>query len=245
MSSNFQKITIILKNRFHLAYQFISYNLKIIFANKFIYFLLAAVAFFLLIAIISLFDEDDYPDPATVYYLLLFPGLLLIFYPSTFGIQNDMDSRMIEMLFGIPNYRYKVWLMRLAIILLMVYLMLLMLGILSNLLMVPVSVFEMAMQLMFPVFFMGALAFMFSTVIRNGNGTAGVMAIIGLIVWILSGILGENEWNIFLNPYAMPVTFSQELWVDMIFYNRLYLLIGTILAILAGLNRLQKRERFV
>jgi len=207
--------------------------------------LLAAVAFFLLIAIISLFDEDSYPDPATVYYLLLFPGLLLIFYPSAFGIQNDMDTRMIEMLFGIPNYRYKVWLMRLAIILLMVYLMLLLLGILSNVLMVPVSVFEMAMQLMFPVFFMGAVAFMFSTVIRNGNGTAGAMAIIGLIVWILSGVLGESEWNVFLNPYEMPATFSQELWVDMIFYNRLYLIIGTILAILAGLNRLQKRERFI
>ena len=241
----FRKLNFITRNRIRLLSQLISYNLKIIFANKFIYFLLAAVAFFLLIAIISLFDEDSYPDPATVYYLLLFPGLLLIFYPSAFGIQNDMDTRMIEMLFGIPNYRYKVWLMRLAIILLMVYLMLLLLGILSNVLMVPVSVFEMAMQLMFPVFFMGAVAFMFSTVIRNGNGTAGAMAIIGLIVWILSGVLGESEWNVFLNPYEMPATFSQELWVDMIFYNRLYLIIGTILAILAGLNRLQKRERFI
>jgi len=234
-----------IKNKIHLLSQLISYNLKIIFSNKFLYFLIAAVAIFLLIAIISLFDEDSYPDTADIYYMLLLPGLLLIFYPSTFGIQNDTDTRMIEMLFGIPNYRYKVWLMRLAIIYLMVNVMLILLSALSSMLMLPVSVLEMSMQLMFPVFFLGALAFMFSTIIRNGNGTAGVMAIIGLIFWIMSGILEDTEWNIFLNPFDNSVSYSQEIWIEMLFYNRLYLTIGTSLAILAALTRLQKRERFI
>jgi hypothetical protein len=234
-----------IKNKIQFLSQLISYNLKIIFSNKFIYFLIAAVAIFLLIAIISLFDEDSYPDTADIYYMLLLPGLLLIFYPSTFGIQNDTDTRMIEMLFGIPNYRYKVWLMRLAIIYLMVNVMLIFLSTLSSVLMVPVSVLDMSVQLMFPVFFLGALAFMFSTIIRNGNGTAGVMAIIGLIFWIMSGVLEDTEWNIFLNPFDNSVSYSQEIWIEMLFYNRLYLIIGTALAILAALTRLQKRERFI
>jgi hypothetical protein len=103
----------------------------------------------------------------------------------------------------------------------------------------------MSFQLMFPVFFLGAMGFMFSTVIRNGNGTAAVMVIIGLIVWISSGIFGQSEWNIFLNPFDLPSSYSAPVWLEMIFYNRLYLSIGTALAILAGLYKLQLREKFI
>jgi len=230
---------------FKLGYKIVSYNLKIIFANKFFYFLMAAFAIFLAIASINLFDVESYPDESTVYYLLLFPGLLLIFYPSAFGIQNDMDSRMIEMLFGIPNYRYKVWLVRLAIIYIMVLVLLFILSLLSTLILVPVSALNMSFQLMFPVFFLGAMGFMFSTIIRNGNGTAAVMVIIGLIVWISSEIFGQSEWNIFLNPFDLPSSYSAPVWLEMIFYNRLYLSIGTALAILTGLYKLQLREKFI
>ena len=41
--------------------------------------------------------------------ILMFPSMLLIFYPAVFGIQNDEDSRILEILFGIPDYKYKVW----------------------------------------------------------------------------------------------------------------------------------------
>jgi ABC-type Na+ transport system ATPase subunit NatA len=98
---------------------------------------------------------------------------------------------------------------------------------------------------MFPIFFLGALGFLFSTLIRNGAGTAAVMVLIGLIVWISSGILGESEWNIFLNPYDMPDSLSPVVWLEMLFYNRLYLIIGSVLAILGALFRLQKREKFM
>ncbi len=39
----------------------------------------------------------------------------------------------------------------------------------------------MTVQVMFPVLFLGMMAFMLSTVVRNGNGTAVVMIIFGLI----------------------------------------------------------------
>jgi hypothetical protein len=92
---------------------------------------------------------------------------------------------------------------------------------------------------------MGALGFMLASVIRNGSGTAAVMVIIGLGFWISSGFLAESEWNIFLNPYRLPESLTQAMWQEMLFYNRLYLVIGMILAILAGLYRLQKREKYV
>lgn len=233
------------RSAYGILIKLIRYNMKIIFANKFKYFLTAAVIFFLLVTVPDMFDPDENPTEGTVYNLLLFPGLLLVFYPTVFGIQNDVDTRMIEILFGIPNYRYKVWLVRLAMIYLVVYFMLLVLGILSSLLMVDIPVFRMVFHLMFPIFFLGCLAFMFSGLVRSGNGTAVIMVVIGLAFWISVGFLSHSRWNIFLNPFHMPSEVNRAIWVDIVLKNRIYMAVGTVLALLMGLYNLQKRERFV
>ena len=115
MSNNFD-----IKNRFTIFRKMVGYNLKIIFANKFIWFLLAAFAFFVFFAVQTILNGGNISE-GTLYNLLIFPGILLIFYPSVFGIQNDDDSRMLEILFGIPNYRYKVWLVRLIMIYVLIF----------------------------------------------------------------------------------------------------------------------------
>ena len=101
-------------------WRMLRYNLKIIFANKFIWFLTAAVGFFVMVTLITLFSGNMVTS-GTIYNLLLYPGLLLIFYPTVFGIQNDEDNRILEILFGIPDYRYKVWLVRLIMIFILVF----------------------------------------------------------------------------------------------------------------------------
>lgn len=238
--TNREKLT----NFLTLVWSVVRYNLKIIFANWFIYFLLAAVGIFLLVTIITIVNANSF-SPEEVYYLLLFPGLLLVFYPTVFGIQNDVDARMLEILFGIPDYRYKVWLVRMAIIYVVVAGLLLALSLLSQVALTTFPLFDMVFQLMFPIFFMGCVAFMFSTLVRNGYGTAVVMIGIGLAAWISSGILGESKFSIFLNPFDLPTDINEVIWADMVFKNRLYLIAGTILALLFGLLNLQKREKFV
>lgn len=238
---NYKKIW---KNSTNVLFRLSRYNLKIIFANKFIFFLLAAVGFFLLVAIVNLFSDSN-PTEGSVFYTLLFPGILLIFYPTAFGIQNDLDARMLEILFGIPNYRYKVWLVRLALIYVVVFVILIGLAFLAGLAMVSVPVMEMVYKLMFPIFFLGGLSFMVSTLVRNGNGTAVVMVVIGVAFWISSGILEASKWNIFLNPFQMPSDINEAVWMDITLKNRIYLLVGTVLVLLYGLLNLQKREKFV
>ena len=233
-----------LKNLMDITIKLIRYNLKIIFANRFIYFLLAAFAFFLAVTVISLFSDSN-PTAGSVYYLLLLPGILLIFYPTTFGIQNDVDARMIEIIFGIPNYRYKVWLIRLILICFLVFIILLILSSLSSLALVSLPVLEMAYQLMFPIVLLGSLAFLFSTLVRSGNGTAVVMVVIGMAFWISSGILEQSKWNLFLNPFLLPSDMNETIWADVMLNNRILIAAGTILAILWGLFNLQKREKFV
>ncbi len=230
---------------FRVLPMLIRYNLKIIFANKFRYFLIAAVIFFLLVAIPSLFDTEADMTAGDVFGFLLFPGLLLVFYPAAFGIQNDSDSRMIETLFGIPDYRYKVWLVRLFLIYALVFVMLLVLAFLSALAIVEIPVFRMVFHLMFPIFFLGSLAFMFSTVVRSGNATAVIMVVIGLGFWIGVAFLERSRWNIFLNPFNTPQGMSEVVWAEIVLNNRLQLIVKTVLSILLALFNLQKRERFV
>ena len=231
-------------NYLDIAVKLFRYNLKVIFANRFIYFLLASLIFFIIVTIISLFNNSN-PSEEDVYYLLMFPGILLVFYPSAFGIQNDVDARTLEIIFGIPNYRYKVWLIRLILIYIVVVFCLVILSYLSSFALIRISELEMSFQLMFPIFFLGSLAFMFSTIIRSGNGTAAIMVIIGIIFWIAIDFMEESKWYIFLNPFETNPNMSETAWQEITLYNRMYLVVGSIITIVFGLFNLQKREKFV
>lgn len=233
------------KDTIVLIKQGIRHNIKLIFANKFIYFFVAALLLFILIATLSLLDSESFPDEVVIYYWLLLPGIILIFYPATFSLQNDQDSGMMELLLSIPNSRFKVWFFRMCITYLVVFFLLLVLSALAALMLAPVNWFDMAFQLMFPVAFIGSLAFMLATFIRSGNGTASVMVLLGLGFWIGNAFLQGSEWNLFFNPYQIDENLNRELWAEIVFYNRLYMVIGSLLALLAALLRLQKRDRLI
>ena len=233
-----------IKNNLVISVKMIRYNLKIIFANRFFWFLLTAFAFFLFFAIKTILDQTNIGE-GTIYNLLIFPGILLIFYPSVFGIQNDDDSRMLEILFGIPNYRYKVWLMRLLMIYSFIFIVILIFSLVASVLLYKIYIVEMAYQLMYPIVFIGSLSFMFSTVIKNGNGTAVAMVLIGVGLLLLQDFLARTQWNVFLNPFELPDNMNDVIWQGIISKNRIFLGVGIVVFILYGLFNLQKREKFV
>ena len=233
-----------IKNLWIILTRMIRYNLKIIFANRFIWFLISAFAFFAFFSVQNVIQGNNIID-STIYSLLIFPGILLIFYPSAFGIQNDDDSRMLEILFGIPNYRYKVWLVRLLMIYILIFIIIVLFAGVASVLLYKINILEMSYQLMYPIVFMGSMAFMFSTLIKNGNGTAVVMVLIGVALLILSENLSRTQWNVFLNPFEIPNNMNQVIWTGIISKNRIFLGVGMIVFILYGLFNLQKREKFV
>jgi hypothetical protein len=222
----------------------IVYNLRIIFANKFIWFLAGSVLFYLGLSVIYVFS-NDVSRMNDLYFVFLFSGLLLVFYPSVFGIQNDQDARTIEILFGIPNYRYKVWLVRIILIFIISFMIMLVFTFLSSILIVKFRFVNMTAQVMMPVLFLGMMAFMLSTVVRNGNGTAVIMIIFGLFFMILSDALSKSQWNIFLNPYEAPYQVNDTTWAIITLKNRIILITGTIIFLLAALYNLQNREKFM
>jgi hypothetical protein len=229
-----------------LIFKMIIYNLRIIFANRFIWFLAGSVLFYMGLSVIYVFDQDV-SNMRDLYGVFLFSGILLVFYPSTFGIQNDQDARTIEILFGIPNYRYKVWLVRIILIFIIAFLIMLVFTFLSSVLIVKFRFVNMTVQVMYPVIFLGVMAFMLSTVVRNGNGTAVIMIIFGLFFLILgdSGSISKSQWNVFLNPYELPWDVNERTWAIITIKNRIILVTGAVIFLLAALYNLQKREKFM
>ncbi|MGL4781506.1 MAG: hypothetical protein ACRCXN_11855 [Bacteroidales bacterium] len=221
-------------------------NTEIIFANKFIWFLLTALLVFLGTMFISAWDVTKL-EPALLYRLLLFPGILLIFYPTTFSIQNDEDAKMMEIIFGIPNYRFKVWLIRLIFVYILVCILLFGFTYIGSILLYKVNIVQMTFSVFLPILFLGNLAFMLSTIVRSGSGTAVIMILIGLMFFVLSNmdIINNNMWDIFLNPYKEPNGMNPVIWNSVIVKNRLILSIGSIISVLIAMLNLQRRERFV
>lgn len=234
------------KQLIQLLPKVVKYNLKIIFAGKFIWFLLAAFAFFGYFMFQSAWSRSEINE-GLIYTLLMFPCVLLVFYPAVFGIQNDEDNRILEILFGIPDYKYKVWGVRLLMIYVAIFFILVVFAYLATLLLYPVNPFEMAVQLMFPLVFFGNLAFMFSTITRSGNGTAVITIILAILLLITSEMdfIERSFWNILLNPFKVPDNFLPVIWESLILKNRIFLLAGGIVWMMIGLLNLQKRERFV
>ncbi|WP_313382179.1 hypothetical protein [Proteiniphilum saccharofermentans] len=236
-----------LKNYIGLTTKIVRYNLKIIFAGKFFWFLLAAFGFFAFFMFQQAWNRAEINE-GSIYGLLLFPCLLLIFYPVVFGIQNDEDNRILEIIFGIPNYRYKVWGVRMLMIYVANYFILVVFAYVARILLYPVNVFEMAAQLIFPMLFFGNLAFMFSTITRSGNGTAVIMIVLGLLFFIFMNAnsqIANSYWNVFLNPFSIPDNIHPMIWQNTILKSRLFLIIGGIVWLMVGFLNLQKREKFV
>ena len=229
-----------IKNTYSLA----RYNIRIIFGGKFIYFILAAFIFFLVFGIILALDGGDM-DMEDIYSLLAFPAILLVFFPSVFGIQSDADQRTLEIIFGIPDYRYKVWLVRYLMILLLVFLLLFPFAGLAYYALISFPVLRMILHLMVLVLFVSALGFSISTMVRNGNATAVIMVVFGLALLILADALEGSKWNIFLNPFNIPRDINEIVWQETIRQNRIIMGIGSVVLILLGLLNLQKREKFL
>lgn len=230
----------------HLLPKVVKYNLKIIFAGKFIWFLLAAFSFFAFFMFLNAWNRAEINE-GLIYNLLLFPCILLIFYPAVFGIQNDEDSRILEILFGIPNYKYKVWGVRLLMIYVAIFSILIVFSYIAILLLYPVNPFEMSLQLIFPVLFFGNMAFMLSTLTRSGNGTAVLMIIIGIALMFVSNmnVIERSFWNILLNPFQIPGNLHPAIWESILIKNRILLLSASFIWAMIGLLNLQKREKFV
>ncbi|MBW2614558.1 MAG: hypothetical protein JRD02_00060 [Deltaproteobacteria bacterium] len=232
-------------NRIKTAVAFLRYNALHVFGGRFVVFLGLAMGLFFLILVIGLLGRGGTPNSENLYNYLLAPGILLVFYPSVYGIQRDQDTRMVETLFGIPDYRYKVWLTRLVTLYIIIAVMMFALVLLCRLTLADFPIWRMVFHVMIPVIFLGSLAFYISAQSTSGNVTAVIMVIFLLFFWVLAEEIQNSSWFLFHNPFRSVDALRSVLWAQTTFYNRLYLIMGSVVATLFALLRLQNREKFI
>ena len=224
---------------------FVRYSASQVFARKFIFFLLLALLTFCVVVVVHTLQEEIPPNAASVYYFLLVPGLLLTLYPSAYAVQSETDARMLETLFGIPDYRFKVWLARHLVQHLVIAGILLLLAQLCDLALADLPVWEMVFHLMFPIMFLSSVGFMLATLFRSGNGAAAIMLLVGIVFWMSHGAFDGSRWSIYINPFEQAGASDYIARNTEVYYNRAYLGVGIVLTTLLALLRLQRRELFV
>lgn len=231
-------------NKIKLGFDILKYNLRIVFGNKFIYFLIASIAFFLMVIGVMLFNNASVAIH-DLFGVLILPGILIAFYPVIYNIQNDKDARMLEIIFGVPNYRYKVYLVRFLISMVLLFGILVLMSWFTYFAILRVPVFKLVYELMYPMLFLSCVSFLFASLVKNANAAAVIMIVIGLFFMILDENIQHSKWNIFLNPFNVPTDMSLTVWKNIIYQNRLMLMIGSIVSLLWALINLQRREKFV
>ena len=227
------------------AWAFVRHSAYQNFSGRSLLFIGLAIAVFLGVVVFSLMSRSAARGPEQVYNDLLVPAILLIFYPAAFAIQSDKDADMIETLFGIPDHRYKVWLIRLITLFVLVTGILVALVLFCRLGLTEFPVGKMVFELMFPILFLICLAFFLACLTRSGNSTAMILAVVLLAFWALAGTLKNSGWFLFHNPFSSVSQIQALAWKKITLSNRLYLSIGSIFFLMMGLLRLQDREKYI
>jgi hypothetical protein len=224
---------------------FFRYNAIHVFAGKFWYFFIAAAALLLLLLVTHVLENPSPPTAEDVYYFLLFPAVLLIFYPSVYAIQADADARMLETLFGVPDYRYKVWLARYVTQYVVVGLLLFGLAVFCRLSVAEFETGWMLYHLMFPVVFLGSLGFWAAVLTRSGNGAAVIVVTLFVVMLIAAEALSGSRFNLFHSPFAETSPLEYIAQRETTFYNRVYLAVGSVVCTLFAMLRLMQREKLI
>jgi hypothetical protein len=227
------------------VWAFLRYSAYQNFSGRALGFIGLAVAVFLAVLVFSLMSRSAARGPEQVYNYLLIPAVLLTFYPSAFAVQSDKDAEMIETLFGIPDHRFKVWLVRLATLLVIVAAILLLLAVFCRIALTEFPVGAMVGQLMFPVLFLASLAFFLACLTGSGNATAVILVVVVLGFWGLAGTLKASPWFVFHNPFTSVNAIQAVAWAKTTLSNRLMLSIGSLFLLMLALLRLQNRERYI
>jgi len=234
-----------LKNVGREAWSFFRLNAAHVFSGKAVWFMVLAGGVFLAVVVLNLAGRETAFTGRRVYDLLLIPGMLLVFYPAAFAVQNDKDAGMLETIFGIPDYRYKVWLARSLALYILTAVFLFFLALFCRVGLADFSLGKMTLELWVPVLFTGSLAFFLAAWTGSGPAAAVLMVIVLLLFWLFRVPLAASPWFLFHNPFTDGNEIQALVWAKTTVANRLYFLSGALVLTMLALLRLQKREKFI
>ena len=69
--------------------------------------------------------------------------------------------------------------------------------------------------------------------------------ILGFFLTIFSEIVEDTLWDIFLNPFGSPRQYTEMAFQQIVWKNRVFLSVGSLVFILGALLNLQNREKYI
>ena len=94
-------------------------NIKLLFTNKFFYFILGIILYFGFVCTINYLSDpgDSMPGYAIYIVIILIPMSVLIVFLSAYMLPSEMENNTLESLFSISGSIYKVWMDDIALFL--------------------------------------------------------------------------------------------------------------------------------
>lgn len=222
-------------------------NLKIIFSHKFLLISGGIFIYFSIVVTVNYFvDPSDRMGERGIYmWLLSFPGIIFIFYPSMSLFLSEGENRRIEMIFSTAGSMHKIWLAKIVSLYLSGAFILFLLALLSYIFVADFNLPGYFANSLFPLIFFSSLTMAFSVIFRSINA-AGLTAVGTLFFHlILYDLLRKTRFNIFLNPYLKPDEIDHYIWNKMVLQNRIGMVVISALLITFSIKMLEKREKFL
>jgi len=240
-----KKVT--LKNRLINFYHVIRLNEKFIFSQRFLFFFGGVLLYFIIFCVVNYFKSsaERIGEGGIFMWLLIIPGIALIFYPSMSIITSEIENRTIEVIFSTADSRYRVWLARIFTLYLSLALIIFVLCGLSFIFISDFPFWGSFFHSLFPPIFISSVIIMLSVIFGSANAAGLVSLIIILFLFIIYEPLSSTGFNLFLNPYIKPPNIDYKLWGNIIWYNRIGILILSGFMLYYSMFKLNKREKYI
>jgi len=236
-----------MKENIKTLFSLIKLNTKVLFSNKFLYFLIGIFLYFGVVCTINYFtDPGDYIKGEHIYIaVLLVPMIILTVFLSALIVPSEIESNTIESLFSVSGSIYKVWIIKIVVMYISLSLLLLILEILSYFMIADFPILKNFVMSLFPLYFIGGMTFFFASKYRS-TGVAGIISgIVLLIFMFLAEPLEHSRFFLYLNPMITPRDINNYVWTRTVIENRIGMVIFGSFFYYLGLSRLKFKEKYI
>jgi hypothetical protein len=230
-----------------VAWEILRLQARVIFSQKFVWFLAGIVAYFVVIYIVNYNQPmiDRMAQEDVFNWLLQFPLSALAVYLNMQLITSEKDNRTLEVMFTTAGSRYKVWLLRVGTLNAILLALSLGLSALAFFTFTDVPIFGMALNAFVPTFFVGNMTLYFAVRFRSGFAAGMVSAGLLVVLLMFSELYNETRYFLYFNPYDVPRQLDPETWNWWMWQNRMaVLLLGSFL-LFSALRGMEVRERLL
>ena len=221
-------------------------SFRIVFRRKLLFMALGVSVYYAIVYAVAVFEPGAGFSASDAHMALVqVPGVLLAIYLSMDLVARERDRNTLETLFSTATSHYAIWTVRLVSVYAVLAVTLMVMSTVAYFFFAEFPFVVAAINAFAPAFLLANVTFFFAVMTRSGN-TAGMLAL-GFIwlVLMFSDVLTGTRYDLFLDPFAMPLSGNIRSWIELVVLNRLGVLgVGALLLFLS-LRRMERRERLL